>query len=76
MCENVVYTLSPKEAGDIIGASPQFIRLGLQQGRLPFGTAVKMTSEWAYHISMKLLKEYIGEERIKEYEKSKMGKRN
>ena len=29
-------TLSPTEAGLIIGKCPQFIRVGLQQQRLPF----------------------------------------
>lgn len=50
-----------KEAAEILGVSPQFIRVGLQQGVLPIGTAVKMSSVWTYHISPKLLDEYVGE---------------
>ena len=67
--DNVIYNVSPNEAAEIIGSSPQFVRIGLQQGRLPFGTAVKMTSNWVYHISLKLLKEYIGKERVEEFMK-------
>lgn len=40
--------------------SQQFVRVGLQQGVLPIGTAVKMSSQWTYHISAKLLEEYTG----------------
>lgn len=61
------FSVSPIIAGEIIGTSAQFIRLGLQQGRLPFGTAVKNTGEWSYNISTKLLIDYIGEDRVKDY---------
>lgn len=47
------------EAAKRLGVSPQFIRIGLQQKRLPFGTAVKMSTRWSYHISEKKLYEYI-----------------
>lgn len=59
-------------AADLLHKSPQYVRIGLQQQRLPFGTAVKLSSEWTYHISYELLKNYVGEERIESYEKSKM----
>lgn len=49
------------EAAKILGKSEQFVRIGLQRNILPIGTAVKMSSKWTYHISPKLLKEYIGE---------------
>lgn len=54
---------------DIIGKSPQYVRIGLQDQRLPFGTAVKMSKQWTYHISYELLKNYIGIKRIEEYER-------
>lgn len=54
---------------DIIGKSPQFVRIGLQQKSLPIGSAVKMSTEWCYHVSYELLKNYIGIERIENYEK-------
>lgn len=53
--------ISIKEAAEILGKSQQYVRVGLQLQRLPIGTAVKMSSRWTYHISPKLLKEYVGE---------------
>lgn len=64
--KKVVYmknNISVKEAAKILGKSQQFIRIGLQREILPFGTAVKMSSRWTYHISPKLLREYIGDYR-------------
>lgn len=49
------------ECAKILGKSPQFVRIGLQLGVLPFGYAVKMSNRWTYHISEKLVKEYVGE---------------
>lgn len=53
--------VSVKEAAEILGVSQQFIRIGMQRGLLPIGTAVKMSSRWTYHISPKLLEEYVGQ---------------
>lgn len=53
--------ISVKEAAEILGKSQQFVRLGLQREKLPIGTAIKMSSKWTYHISPKLLKDYVGE---------------
>lgn len=53
--------ISVAEAAKILGKSEQFVRIGLQRGLLPIGTAVKMSSRWTYHISPKLLAEYVGE---------------
>lgn len=44
----------------ILNVSPQFVRIAMQQGKLPIGTAIKMSSIWTYHISEKLLQEYSG----------------
>ncbi len=52
--------VSVKEAAEILGVSQQFVRIGLQRQLLPIGTAVKMSTRWTYHISPKLLQEYIG----------------
>ena len=64
--------ISIKKAAELLNKSEQYIRLGLQQQRLPFGTAVKTSSIWDYHISPKLLKDYIGdyEKEYKEGEKN------
>lgn len=53
--------ITVKEAAEILGKSQQFVRIGLQEGILPFGKAVKMSSMWTYHISPKQLYEYVGE---------------
>ena len=49
-----------REAAEILGVSNEYIRIGLQKGILPIGTAVKMSSVWTYHISPKLLEDYSG----------------
>lgn len=58
-----------QDAALILNVSAQYVRLGLQQNRLPIGTAVK-TSEnrWTYNVQEHLLKQYMGEEK---YEKNK-----
>lgn len=48
-------------AARMLGKSENFIRFGLQQGRLPFGSAVKTAKDrWSYHISPVLLASYTG----------------
>lgn len=42
-----------------LGCSPQTVRLGLQRGELPFGTAIKTSSKYTYIIYSEKLKEYI-----------------
>jgi DNA-binding Xre family transcriptional regulator len=54
--------ISIEEAARRLGKSQQFIRISLQNGVAPFGFATKGTgSTYDYHISPKLLNEYIGE---------------
>ena len=48
------------ECAKLLGKSEQFIRIGLQRGILPFGTAIKMSSKWTYHISGAKVHEYLG----------------
>ena len=48
-------------AARILGKAEDFVRFGLQQGRLPFGSAVKTAKDrWSYHISPLLLANYTG----------------
>ena len=54
--------ISVENAAKLLGVSPQFVRIGLQRGTLPIGSAVKMSSRWTYHISGHLLRQYIGKE--------------
>lgn len=60
--------ITVKKAAEILGTSEQFIRLGLQRGELPFGSAVKTSSFYTYYVSPKLFEEYTGykEEQINE----------
>lgn len=64
------------EAAKILGKSPQFVRVGLQRGVLPIGTAVKMSSRWTYYISEEQLKKYVGEKNFnkvcEEYHKEEL----
>lgn len=53
-------SISVKEAAELMGKSQQFVRIGLQRGLLPFGTAVKMSTKWTYYISPKKFIEYVG----------------
>lgn len=66
----------PTEAAKIINASPQFVRIAMQQGKLPIGTAIKMSSIWTYHISEKLLADYSGKDIKKEIERIRGGVEN
>lgn len=58
-------TMSPAEAGKIIKMRPQSVRLGLQQARFPFGTAIqKPNGRWTYNIIAKKVYEYAGIEEV------------
>ncbi len=56
-----IRNISVAEAARRLGKPQQYIRIGLQNQRLPFGTAVHV-KRWSYHISPKLLDEYIGKD--------------
>jgi len=49
------------EAASIMGVSKLYIRVGLREGTLPFGTAVKLSSKWTFHIVPSKFYEYIGQ---------------
>ena len=50
-----------KDAAALMGVSAQYIRIGIQQGILPFGCAVKVGGErYTYYISPQKFAEYIG----------------
>ena len=52
--------LSVAEAAHLLGASEQFIRIGLQQGTLKFGMVVKMSGQWTYVITKQKFEEITG----------------
>jgi hypothetical protein len=58
------------EAARLMGKSQQFLRIGLQRGIFPFGTAIKLSSMWTYYINPKRFYEYIGEPKDEENDKS------
>lgn len=53
--------ISVIEVAKAMKASPQFVRIGLQQGRLPFGYAVKTSGRWTYWISRERFEEFMKE---------------
>ncbi|SHH86164.1 hypothetical protein [Desulfosporosinus lacus] len=53
-------SLTIHEAAKIMGKSDQFVRIGLQRGILPFGSAVKLSTKWTYYISPSRFYEYVG----------------
>lgn len=58
----MVGNIKVADAARLMGKSQQFVRVGLQRGLLPFGTAIKMSSMWTYHISPEKFCEYMGSE--------------
>ena len=52
------------EVAKALGKSPQFVRICLQRGLLPFGTATKLpnSTRWTYVIFPEKVKEYVGKE--------------
>lgn len=53
--------ITVKEAAQILGMSEMFVRIGLQRGKLPIGTAIKLNGKhYTYYISPKLFKDYTG----------------
>lgn len=58
----------PTEAAAIMGASPQFVRIGMQTGKLDIGSAVKMSSIWTYNIQRDRLAAHVGRNIDKELE--------
>ena len=54
--------ISVSDVAKILGKSEQFVRIGLQRNLLNFGVAIKISDcRYSYHISPKLLREYIGD---------------
>lgn len=49
-----------KKASEMMHKSQQFIRVGLQMERLPFGSAVKVKKRWNYIIYPDLFCQYLG----------------
>lgn len=54
-----VSKLKVNDVAQMLGISPQSLRLGLQRNQFPFGTAIKTSDRYTYVIYEKKLKEYI-----------------
>jgi len=51
------------DAADIMGVTPRFLQMGLQQGRFPFGVGVEM-DQWAYYINTERFIKYMTGEKL------------
>ena len=63
MTEGVARSVPISVVAKIMGKSSMFVRIGLQRGLLPFGTAFKTDEnhlQYDYYVSPKLLYEYTG----------------
>ena len=55
------HNMTVAKAAEMMGVSQQFIRVGLQKGVLPFGSAVQITrKKFTYFISRQKFYEYLG----------------
>jgi excisionase family DNA binding protein len=53
--------MTVKQAAELMNVSQQFIRIGLQTGRLPFGSAVQISGKkYTYYISPSKFTEFTG----------------
>ncbi len=53
--------ITVKEAAKLMNRTEQFIRIGLQRGLLPIGTAVQNPGgKYSYYISPELFEKYTG----------------
>ena len=58
--EEKIGNLKIKDVAKAMGKSEMFVRIGLQRGLLPFGTAIKTSSRYTYYISPSKFYKYIG----------------
>jgi hypothetical protein len=55
-----VNRLKVKDVARLMGVTENFVRKGIRDGILPFGYAVKTSSEYTYYISPVKFEEYTG----------------
>ena len=57
--------IKPQDVAKALGISVQAVRIGLQQGKFPFGWAIKTSrARHTYAISPKLFQDFLGEQEI------------
>lgn len=60
--------IGTKTAARCMGKSEKFVRIGLQRGLLPFGSAVPGEgAKWNYYINPAKFRDYVGSERFNEF---------
>lgn len=52
--------LKVKDVARLMKKDEMFIRIGLQRGILPFGTAIKTSSKYSYYINPSQVEKYLG----------------
>lgn len=60
---NLNKRITVADAARVLGKDPQFVRIGLQNGKLPIGVAFKTdedNSKYDYYISPKQLQDFTG----------------
>lgn len=50
------------EAAKIMGVTPMFLRIGLRNGKFPFGTAIKFRKRWSYYINPERFEKWMAGE--------------
>ena len=57
--QNNPVKISPEIAGKLIGEPAQWVRVAMQQGRLPIGVCI-YRKRYSYNIQLNLLAQYMG----------------
>lgn len=52
-------SMTVKEVAKRMDKSEMFVRIGLRNNQLPFGSAVKGSGSWSYHISKQAFERYM-----------------
>ena len=51
--------ISVEQAAKEMGVSPMFLRIGLRNGKFPFGTAIKFDKQWSYYINSERFRKWM-----------------
>lgn len=63
------------ECAKLLNKSPQFVRIGLQRGILPFGVAIRINgSKYTYFINEYQVKKYLGLDEKDEKDENDLGR--
>lgn len=57
--EKPIGKITIQQAAKIMGVTPRFLHLGLQNDKFPFGTAVKMNKRWSYYINAERFEKWM-----------------